>query len=78
MYHGITYADEAVNDDDKGQLTVRLWQPVMVNGVIDFIRPEECELKRHIRKMHVKPFGEAYDNFMGLDEFVGGGIGELD
>ena len=78
MYHGITYADEAVNDDDKGQLTVRLWQPVMVNGVIDFIRPEECELKRHIRKMPVKPFGEAYDNFTGLDEFVGGGIGELD
>lgn len=78
MYHGITYADEAVNDDDKGQLTVRLWQPVMVNGVIDFIRPEECELKRHIRKMSVKPFGEAYDNFTGLDEFVGGGIGELD
>lgn len=78
MYHGITYADEAVNDDDKGQLTVRLWQPVMVNGVIDFIRPEECELKRHIRKMTVKPFGEAYDNFTGLDEFVGGGIGELD
>ena len=78
MYHGITYADEAVNDDDKGQLTVRLWQPVMVNGVIDFIRPEECELKRHIRKMPVKTFGEAYDNFTGLDEFVGGGIGELD
>lgn len=78
MYHGITYADEAVNDDDKGQLTVRLWQPVMVNGAIDFIRPEECELKRHIRKMTVKPFGEAYDNFTGLDEFVGGGIGELD
>lgn len=78
MYHGITYADEAVNDDDKGHLTVRLWQPVMVNGVIDFIRPEECELKRHIRKMTVKPFGEAYDNFTGLDEFVGGGIGELD
>lgn len=78
MYHGITYADEAVNDDDSGYLTVRLWQPVMENGVIDFIRPEDCTLKRHIREMSVKPFGKEYDNFTGLDEFIGGGIGELD
>lgn len=78
MYHGITYADEAINDDDKDMLTVRLWQPEMNNGVIDFIRPEECTLKRHIRKMPIKPFGKEYDNFIGLDEFVGGGIGELD
>lgn len=78
MYHGITYADEAVNDDDKGMLTVRLWNPVMDNGVIDFIRPEECTLKRHIRKMPIKPFGKEYGNFIGLDEFVGGGIDELD
>lgn len=78
MYHGITYADEAINDDDKGMLTVRLWNPVMENGVIDFIRPEECTLKRHIRKMPIKPFGKELDNFIGLDEFVGGGIDELD
>ena len=78
MYHGITYADEAVNEDDRDMLTVRLWQPEMNNGVIDFIRPEECTLKRHIRKMPIKPFGKELDNFIGLDEFVGGGIGELD
>jgi CRISPR-associated protein Cas5d len=59
-------------------LTVRLWQPEMNNGVIDFIRPEECTPKRHIRKMPIKPFGKELDNFIGLDEFVGGGIGELD
>ena len=78
MYHGITYADEALNEDDKGMLTVRLWRPEMNNGIIDFIRPEECTLKRHIRKMPVKPFGKEHDNFIGLEEFVGGGIGELD
>lgn len=78
MYHGITYADEAVNDDDKEMLTVRLWQPVMENGIIEFIRPEQCELKRHIRKMPIKPFGESYGNFIGLDEFIGGDIGELE
>lgn len=78
MYHGITYADEAIKEDDKGILTVRLWNPVMENGVIDFIRPEKCTMKRHIRKMPIKPFGKELDNFIGLDEFVGGGIGELD
>ena len=78
MYHGITYADEAINDEDKGQLTVRLWNPVMENGIIHFIRPEECTIKRHIRKMPIKPFGREYDNFIGLDEFVGGDLDELD
>ena len=78
MYHGITYADEAINAEDKGQLTVRLWNPVMENGIIHFIRPEECTIKRHIRKMPIKPFGREYDNFIGLDEFVGGDLDELD
>ena len=78
MYHGITYADEAVNDEDKGMMTVRLWRPEMNNGVIDFIRPEECTVKRHIRKMPVKPFGRELENFVGLDEFAGGDQYELD
>lgn len=77
MYHGITYADEAINEDDKDMLTIRLWNPVMENGVIDFIRPEECTFKRHIKKMAIKPFGKEYDNFIGLDEFVGGDLDEL-
>lgn len=70
-YHGVTYADEATLPEDKGQLTVRFWQPVMVNGVIHFARPDEIpeEHKRHIRKMDIKPFGEEHENFSGLDEF---------
>lgn len=77
-YHGITYADEAVNDDDRDMMTVRLWRPVMENGVIDFVRPEDCTVKRHIRKMPVKPFGRNHNNFTGLDEFSGGDIVELE
>lgn len=77
MYHGITYADEAVLPEDKGQLTVRFWQPVMVNGVIHFVRPDEIPEahKRHIREMEIKPFGKEHGNFSGLDEFdfVNGG-----
>ena len=77
-YHGITYPDEFINEDDKGWMTVRLWNPVMNNGVIDFIRPEECTIKRHIRKMPIKSFGKQHKNFTGLDEFDGGDAVELD
>lgn len=68
-YHGITYADEAVLEEDKGQMTVRFWKPVMKNGVIDFEQPEKIpsNMKRHIREMEIKPFGQG--NFKGLEEF---------
>lgn len=40
MYHGITYADEAILPEDKGKMTVRFWRPVMKKGgIIEFIRP---------------------------------------
>ena len=69
MYHGITYADEAVLPEDEGKMTVRFWHPVMKKGIIEFTRPEECVKKRHIREMTVKIFGE--DNFTGIGEFDG-------
>ena len=82
MLHGFTYADEAVNEDDKGLMTVRFWQPVMKNGVIEFIPPEECTVKRHIKEMEIKPFGTEYGNFSGLEEpgldLLGGDDLELD
>ena len=69
MYHGITYADEAVLEEDKGKMTVRFWRPVMKSGgIIEYIHPEECVDKRHIKEMPVKPFGGS--NFQGLDEFT--------
>lgn len=52
MVHGITYADE----DGSGQMSERLWRPVMKNGVIEFIRPEECPIIRPIRAQKMKPF----------------------
>lgn len=78
MYHGITYPDEAKLKEDKGQMTVRLWSPVMKDGVIDFIRPEECMMKRHIKKMSIKLFGEENGNFTGISEFGRGEEIELD
>lgn len=52
MVHGINYPDET----GKVMLETRLWQPVMRNGVIKFIRPEECTLVRPIREMEPKSF----------------------
>lgn len=76
-YHGVTYADEAVLPEDKGQMTVRFWQPKMVNGVIRFQRPDEIpeSCKRHIKEMSIKRFSPDRENFTGLEEFdfIGGG-----
>lgn len=68
MYHGITYADEARLSEDKGKMTVRLWNPVMENGIIEFISPEKCEMKRHIKDMTMKVFHNK-ENFSGVQEF---------
>lgn len=82
MLHGFTYADEAENEDDKGMMTVRFWQPVMKNGVIEFLPPKDCTIKRHIKAMPIKPFGQEYGNFSGLEEsgldLLGGDELELD
>lgn len=69
-YHGITYADEAVLPEDKGKMTVRFWSPVMRDGVIEFVQPEEIpeNMKCHIRDMEIKSFGRDLNNFSGLDE----------
>ncbi|KAF1296681.1 type I-C CRISPR-associated protein Cas5 [Enterococcus sp. JM4C] len=52
MVHGFSYPDET----GKDELSVRLWQPVMKNGVIKFPRPEECTLVRSLKAMKAKSF----------------------
>lgn len=73
MYHGITYPDEACLEEEKGNMTIRFWQPVMRNGVIDFVRPEECKVRKVVKPMKQKSFGTH--NFQGLLEFEK--VGEL-
>ena len=70
MYHGITYADEAYNDETKNKLTVRYWNSIMRKGVIEFDPPELCPVTRTVRDMEMKRFGEDCQNFNfdGLDE----------
>lgn len=73
MLHGITYPDEAYNEDLKGKMSVRLWSPLMRNGQIDFIRPESCNIVRIIGDRKTREFIPG-DNFSGLDEFEKGGV----
>lgn len=68
MYHGITYADEAYSEETKGKMTVNMWHPVMQNGVIEFLRPEDCPVKKYVREMQAKEFGTG-NNFIGAAEF---------
>lgn len=69
MYHGITYADEAYSADTMGKMTANFWYPVMKNGIITFPKPQNCLLHKTLGDMEMKPFGEEYDNFIGLKEF---------
>ena len=73
-YAGIIYADEAVHEEDQGKMTVTFWDPVMKDGVLEFVQPEDIvpEMKRHIREMEIKPFGKELKNFIGAEEFEGG------
>ncbi|MDR3600299.1 MAG: type I-C CRISPR-associated protein Cas5c [Desulfosporosinus sp.] len=72
MFHGFTYADEAVRDAEKGHMSVRFHHVVLKKGVIEFPNPEEIPDKnrRILHKMPVKLFGEAIGNFSGLGEFA--------
>ncbi|MFB7816373.1 type I-C CRISPR-associated protein Cas5c [Paenibacillus chitinolyticus] len=52
MVHGINYPDETGRD----QMEVRLWKPVMSNGIIKFRKPEKCTEVRTISEMKPKHF----------------------
>lgn len=59
MYHGITYADEAYSKETEGHMTINLWRPVMIHGVIDFPKPRDCEIHRTVQEMSIKEFEEV-------------------
>ena len=69
MYHGITYPDEAYSEETKGRMTARFWYPVMKNGIIHFLPPEQCPGQKPLRAMEIKPFSSDLGNFSGLKEF---------
>lgn len=53
MFHGFSYPDEL----GKDELHARFWHPKMVEGVVEFIQPDECDpnLVKFVRKMKPTP-----------------------
>lgn len=55
MVHGFSYPDETGHNE----LDVRLWDPIMKNGVVKFIKPDECTIIRPISKFDPKHFDKT-------------------
>lgn len=72
MVHGIDYPDET----GKGELAVRLWAPVMKNGIIEFPTPSDCPIVRPLRKPSMCSFvpGENVSLCDVLFESEGGSL----
>jgi CRISPR-associated protein Cas5d len=54
-FHGFDYPDET----GENKLQGRFWRPTMVNGVLHFSRPEQCDVRKFIREMQPKQFVEG-------------------
>lgn len=52
MFHGFDYPDET----GQHELATRFWRPTMVDGVIRFIRPEDCPVRKVVHEMTPKIF----------------------
>jgi CRISPR-associated protein Cas5d len=67
MFHGFDYPDEL----GKNELHARFWQPKMINGIVDFIRPEECKIRKLVKGMKAQPpesIGLGEDNLKDIFE----------
>ncbi|RQD68899.1 MAG: type I-C CRISPR-associated protein Cas5 [Tindallia sp. MSAO_Bac2] len=50
MFHGFDYPSETGEE----LFSSRFWTPHMQNGIIDFIAPEECTIRKNIRPMSME------------------------
>lgn len=62
MFHGFDYPDETGVDE----LHSRFWHSTLKSGVLQFPRPEQCDVRRFVRKMTAKEFAFD-DNFLGVE-----------
>lgn len=52
MFHGFDYPDET----GVKELHSRFWRATMNHGVLEFPRPEQCDIRRFVRQMEAKEF----------------------
>lgn len=53
MFHGFDYPDEVGGD----ALHARFAHITMQDGIVSFSRPDQCQIRKKVRTMSVKPFG---------------------
>ncbi len=63
MFHSFSYPEES----GVNELHSRFWSPCMVDGVIEFPRPEQCGISKFVCKMSPKKF-IPHENFSGCEE----------
>jgi len=63
MFHGFDYPDET----GSKELSARLWRAEMKKGILEFPRPSDCEIKRHVRNMQPKAF-EIDQNMLPVEQ----------
>lgn len=51
QFHGFDYPDTTGED----KLFARFWRPIMKNGVIEYVKPENCTIRKYIREMKPNP-----------------------
>lgn len=59
MFHGFDYPDES----GINELHARFWRPKMINGIVEFERPENCMIRKFVKPILANP--PAY---FGLEE----------
>ena len=59
MFHGFDYPNEV----GKNELHARFWRPKMVNGIMELIRPEKCDIRKFVR-----PMSASQITSIGLEE----------
>jgi CRISPR-associated protein Cas5d len=57
MFHGFDYPDET----GENKLEARFWRPKMIDGVVRFVPPEQCDIRKFIREMHPKQFRRGHN-----------------
>jgi CRISPR-associated protein Cas5d len=63
MFHGFDYPDET----GVNELYARFWHANLKKGVVDFPRPETCDIRRFVRPMLSKEF-VITDNMLGVEQ----------
>lgn len=64
MFHSFAYPDETGIDELHSQF----WQATLKEGILEFPRPDECEVRRFVRPMSSKEFGIGTNLLAVADE----------